>query len=181
MYLFTICQFVNKNLIAYHKKNYFLLLLFMIFSNLVQVSSFLSIIPFITYLLDPNSQNYLLKIIKNIHFINENSLVFILGSLSIIFLLFGSFISVTAIYFEKKFGYKLLTDTKFSIYSYFLNKKYQFYLDTDTSFLSSIILSDVERYGTNIVFCVYVRSRLLLNIMFILQKLVNWCMIPHKI
>ena len=152
MHIHNIFKFVTKNLITFHKKNYILLLLFMIFSNLIQVSSFLSIIPFVTYLLDPTSQNLLVKFIIDTNFFDQNSIVLVLGIFSIIFLLIGSFISIIAIYYEKKFGYKLLTDTKFTIYDFFLGKNYKFFLNTDSGFVSSIILSDVERYGTNIVF-----------------------------
>ena len=169
MHIYNIIKFVNKNLIKFHKKNYVLLILFMIFSNLVQVSSFLSIIPFITYLLDPSSQNLFLKFIINSGFFNQNSLVLTLGLFSIVFLMTGSFISIIAIYLEKKFGYKLLADTKFSIYEFFLNKNYKFFLDTDSGFVSSVILSDVERYGNNIVFpFLRIVSSLIILLIFLL-------------
>ena len=85
MHIHNIFKFVTKNLITFHRKNYILLLLFMIFSNLIQVSSFLSIIPFVTYLLDPTSQNLILKFIIDTNFFDQNSIVLVLGIFSIIF------------------------------------------------------------------------------------------------
>tara|TARA_B100001248_G_scaffold250487_1_gene224625 strand:- start:20983 stop:22734 length:1752 start_codon:yes stop_codon:yes gene_type:complete len=151
MNLVALLKNTNKLLISNYKKNYFLLIAFMIASNLIQVFSFLSVLPFITYLVDKNASNPLAQIVIANNIVVEDSLIYFLAFFSIAFLVIGSVISIICIFLEKKFGYTFLSETKRRLFKFYLDKDYSFFLRENISDITSTLINDVERLGVNIV------------------------------
>ena len=152
MNIYQIFKKLNQLLLIRYKKKYFLLVSFMIINNIIQVSSFLSIIPFISYLADPDSANILVDLIIKYQLVNNNSIIWFLAFFSIFFLLFGAIISIIAIYLEKIFGYTFLTRTKEDLFQYYLSKDYAFFLEENTADITATLINDVERLGVNMIF-----------------------------
>ena len=125
-----------------HKIKLFLLIIFMVFSSIVEALSIGSIIPFVAVLISPDSiSNF--KFLENFHLFINN--FFNLSSqtlYTIIFIsliTFSSLIKIVVVYFQTKFSFNLGKFISNKIFKKILHQPYIYHVNTTSSDLISTI------------------------------------------
>lgn len=130
------------------KKNFFLLIIFLIIAALIETLGILSIMPFISVISNPDvieENNYLKNLFQFSDIIGVESVeefVFVLGVLTFFFLIFTIGIRAFSIFFQQRFVLMREHSIANFLFNSFIRQKYSWFLSRNSSDIIKSVLSE---------------------------------------
>jgi ABC-type multidrug transport system fused ATPase/permease subunit len=161
------------------KTKYLLFLFFGLFSVIFETFRYLSIVPLITVLINPDylSQSSILLFLKSIiQSSNDYDFIIRYGLICILIFIFGSIFSFIHISLQVRFINSIILNTRQGLLKNYLNKDLSFHKNNNTTNLISKLFTQIDEMGTSVVFGVFefVNSAFLVIIFLSLLSLADW-------
>ena len=147
--LFNIVNFLTKK-----EKNFFFLLVFLSFVlSIFELAGIMSIIPFLSILIEPNNLEkftFIQNFLSEKH-TNEKSIRLILGSLFITIIFLSSLLNIFNIWLTNKFVVQLEYDLAKKILKGFLGRNLDYYSNINSSQITSKVLEETTRVTNGVI------------------------------
>ena len=161
------------------KTKYLLFLFFGIFSVIFETFGYLSIVPLITVLINPDylSQSNILLFLKSIiQSTNDYDFIMKYGLICIFIFIFGSIFSFIHISLQVRFVNSIILNTRQGLLKNYLNKDLSFHKNNNTTNLISKLFTQIDEMGTSVVFGFFefINSAFLVIIFLSLLSLADW-------
>jgi ATP-binding cassette, subfamily B, bacterial PglK len=155
------------------EKNLFYIIIFLTFiMGLIQVLGILSILPFMTFLMDSSSEiknPYLQKVYNYFAFEDTNDFLLLLGSISLFLFIFSTVFKALTSYCIYRFAYMMDYSISKKLVIGYLNQPYKFFLNNNTTVLVKTVLSETtEVVGKGIMPMIELIGQLIISIIIIL-------------
>ena len=173
-FLFVLTR-IRNNLSFKNKKKFIFVTLLSIFSSIAESLSLISLIPFFSFLVNPEAylfNKYLLLIINFFGEVNTEQYLFVTAFLFIFAVLISGFLRILYISSSNKLSEDITSEFRIKIFNFLLNQNYSYFfkygsndilssLAQKTSYFSRIIFS-----VTNIINAIFISTSIIIVLTF---------------
>jgi len=177
--LFKILFEINNYLYSQKKIKYILFLILGLISVFFESFGYLSIVPLITVLINPDyieTSIILVEISKIIQSSSDYDFIIKYGFICIFLFVFGSIFSFIQVALRVKFVNSIILDTRQKLLNNYLSKDLNFHKNNNTTHLVSKLFTQIDEMGQTVIFGFFefINSTFLVLIFLFLLSIADW-------
>ena len=177
--MFKILFEINNYLYSQKKIKYILFLILGLISVFFESFGYLSIVPLITVLINPDyieTSIILVEISKIIQSSSDYDFIIKYGFICIFLFVFGSIFSFIQVALRVKFVNSIILDTRQKLLNNYLSKDLNFHKNNNTTHLVSKLFTQIDEMGQTVIFGFFefINSTFLVLIFLFLLSIADW-------